>query len=473
VSGILAGLPAEGLALAYLVAAALFIHGLRGLTHPRTAARGNRISAAGMAVAVGATVLWYDILSPGLLAAALLVGAAVGAWLAYTVESTDLPQLVGLFNGLGGGASALVAGAELIEATRATGAALPADVTVAAAVTGLVGGVTFWGSLVAAAKLQGYLETPITYRGETVVKAVLVLAAVVAGAVLVTGGLPASWVPAYWAVVAAATLLGVLVVVPIGGADMPVVIALLNACSGLAAAATGFVLDNSVLIIAGTLVGASGFILTVVMCESMNRSLTAVLAGGFGGSPATGAAAEAYDAPVKSTSPAEVAMLLEVADRVVIVPGYGMAVGQAQHAVAELAALLTDDGVEVVFGVHPVAGRMPGHMNVLLAEANVPYDQMAELDAVNPTFPATDVVLVVGANDVVNPSAVTDPDSPIAGMPVLHVWEADTVVVNKRSLSPGYAGIPNPLFTADNTTMLFGDAREAMQALVTAYEDTR
>jgi len=478
VLGIAAGLPPAALSLAYLAAAVLFIHGLRQLTHPRTARRGNIFSAAGMVVAVSATVLWFEILSPVVLFAGLLVGAAIGSWLAATVDTTDMPQLVGLFNGFGGGASALVAGAELVDLFGPSGATVaPVETTTAAAATGLIGGVTFWGSLVAAGKLQGFVEDPVHYPGENTLKTAFFGLAVLAGVALVTQIeisvlSAATWVPAYWMLVAAASILGILLVVPIGGADMPVVIALLNACSGLAAAATGFALDNSVLIVAGTLVGASGLILTFIMCESMNRTLTNVLFGGYSAGGPSGDVADIYTGNVMSTSPEEVAMLLDVARRVVIVPGYGMAVGQAQHAVAELAALLEANGVEVVFGIHPVAGRMPGHMNVLLAEANVPYEQMAELEAVNPTFSQTDVVIVTGANDVVNPSALSGESSPIAGMPVLHVWDAQTVIVNKRSLSPGYAGIPNPLFTYDNTYMLFGDAREEMQALVTEYKDT-
>ena len=479
-AGLLGGLPDAVLSVAYLVAATLFILGVREMTHPRTAMRGNLISAVAMFLAVGITVLWFEILSPLVLFAALLVGAAIGTWLATSVETTQMPQLVGLFNGFGGGASALVAGAELIELFGAGGATGVAayDVTGAAAVAGVVGAVTFTGSLVAAGKLHGYVEAPIRYPGEQAVKAGVLLVCVAGAAVLVGrpagvgAALTADWVPAYWGLLVAASVLGVLLVVPIGGADMPVVIALLNSLSGLAAATTGFVLDNSVLIIAGTLVGASGMILTTIMCRAMNRSLRNVLVGGLGDTRA-GDVADIYEGNIMSTSPEEVAMLLETARRVVIVPGYGMAVGQAQHAVGELAAMLGDAGVEVAFGIHPVAGRMPGHMNVLLAEADVPYEQMAELEAVNPTFADTDVVIVTGANDVVNPTALSDEPSPIQGMPVLRVWEADVVVVNKRSLSHGYAGIPNPLFTYDNTYMLFGDARESMQALANEYKATR
>ncbi|MFD1599253.1 NAD(P)(+) transhydrogenase (Re/Si-specific) subunit beta [Halobellus rarus] len=477
-AGLLDGLPQDTLPLVYLVSGVLFIVGLRKLTHPRTAEQGNLISATGMALAVGVTVLWFEILEPLVLGAALLVGAGIGTWLAVSVETTEMPQLIGVFNGFGGGASALVAGAELVGQVGALGASgLSATATGAAAVTGLIGAVTFCGSLVAAGKLHGIYENPIHYPAENAIKVGVLSVAVSAGLVLVTridlvpmGELVAP----YWALLAVASVLGVLLVVPIGGADMPVVIALLNAFSGLAAASTGFVLNNSVLIIAGTLVGASGLILTRIMCRSMNRSLVNVLFGGHGGPTATsGAEADIYEGNVVSTSPEEVVMLLETARRVVIVPGYGMAVGQAQHAVAELAQLLEDDGVDVVFGIHPVAGRLPGHMNVLLAEANVPYERMRELSEINPTFSQTDLVLVTGANDVVNPTAYSDSASPIAGMPVLDVWEAQTVVVNKRSLSPGYAGIPNPLFAMDNALMLFGDARDSMQALVNEYKRGR
>ncbi|MFW5929898.1 MAG: NAD(P)(+) transhydrogenase (Re/Si-specific) subunit beta [Halobacteriota archaeon] len=470
-------MPDSALALTYLVASVLFIQGLRDMTHPRTATRGNAVSALGMLVAVGVTVVWFEILSPVLLAAGLLVGGAMGAYLAVSVDTTEMPQLVGLFNGFGGGASALVAGAEVTELFSGGGATV--GVLASAAVAGVVGAVTFWGSLVAAAKLHGVLRTDLRYTGEHVVKLGLLGVAVAAGAYLALnptalGGEPlAAWAPSYWVMVAAASVLGVMLVVPIGGADMPVVIALLNSYSGLAAATTGFVLDNTVLIIAGTLVGASGMILTVIMCESMNRSLANVLFGGVGESSSGDEHEDFYEGEVKSTSPEEVEMLLDTAQRVVIVPGYGMAVAGAQHAVAELAELLVEDGVEVEFGIHPVAGRMPGHMNVLLAEADVPYEMMRELDEVNPTFSQTDVVIVTGANDVVNPKANEEEGTPISGMPVLNVDEARSVVVNKRSLSPGFSGIPNPLFKRDNTSMLYGDAKQSMQDLVNEYKENR
>jgi len=476
-AAILGGLSDSALAFVYLIAGVLFIQGLRDMTHPRTAPRGNLISAGGMALAVGITVLVTDILSPVLLFAGLLVGAAIGVWLAVTVETTEMPQLVGLFNGFGGGASALVAGAELID-MFGTGA-FQIGVTATAALAGLIGSVTFWGSLVAAGKLHGVIDdSAVRYDGEQVVKGLFLVLAVVAGLHLVArpnllGAVPlAGWVPSYWVLVAAASILGILLVIPIGGADMPVVIALLNSYSGLAAATTGFVLDNSVLIIAGTLVGASGLILTVIMCESMNRSLANVFFGGIGeASESDEEMEDIYEGNITSTSPEEVEMTLDVADRVVIVPGYGMAVAQAQHAVAELAELLDENGIDVEFGIHPVAGRMPGHMNVLLAEADVPYEKLRDLEEINPTFSQTDVVIVIGANDVVNPSANTADSGPIAGMPVLNVGEARTVIVNKRSLSPGFSGVPNPLFAQDNTNMLFGDGKETMQELVNIYKE--
>ena len=480
-TGILADqLPAQTLQLTYLLAGILFIQGLRDMTHPRTATRGNLISSGGMFLAVIVTVLWFEILSPVILAAGLLVGGAIGGALAVTVETTEMPQLVGLFNGFGGGASAVVAGAELVD-VLAVGGSLSLELTTSAAIAGIIGSVTFSGSLVAAGKLHGVVgNSPVSTTVGHGIKVLFLSVAVLAGLYLIaepdllSESLQSDWMPSYWLLVAAALLLGVALVLPIGGADMPVVIALLNSYSGLAAATTGFVLDNTVLIIAGTLVGASGLILTVIMCESMNRSLTNVLFGGLG---TDGGGSEdmddIYEGNITETSPEEVVMLLETANRVVIVPGYGMAVAQAQHAVAELVELLEEDGVDVEFGIHPVAGRMPGHMNALLAEADVPYEKMRELEEVNPNFSQTDLVLVTGANDVVNPRANEDDSSPIAGMPILNVTEARHVVVNKRSLSPGFSGIANPLFARDNTSMLFGDAKASMQELVNQYKEAR
>jgi NAD(P) transhydrogenase subunit beta len=455
--------------LAYLAAAALFILGLKGLGHPRTAVRGNLLGAVGMLVAVAVTLLDRSIVGYGVILAGFVVGAALGAVLAVRVRMTAMPQLVALFNGLGGVASTLVAGAALTEATLFA-ASQPAQTTVATVISGIVGAVTFWGSLVAFGKLQEILPgEPFRYKGEQIVKVVLLIASLVLGALIVAR--PAG-VHLYWIMAGLSSLLGVLLVIAIGGADMPVVIALLNSYSGLAAASTGFVLSNNVLIIAGSLVGASGIILTNIMCRAMNRSLPNVLFGGFGEVQKAGKSEDIYGGKVKATSPEEVAMLLDGARRVVIVPGYGMAVAQAQHAVRDLANLLESKGITVEFAIHPVAGRMPGHMNVLLAEADIAYDRLKEMDEINPTMQQADVAVILGANDVVNPLARTDPASPIAGMPIINADQARTVVVVKRSLSPGFAGIPNPLFAADNALMLFGDGKKMAQEIVRALKES-
>ena len=457
------------IAAAYLAAAVLFILGLKGLTHPRTAVRGNLLGACAMLLAVIATLLSRQILSFELILAGVVAGALIGGVLAVRIEMTAMPQLVALFNGFGGVASVLVAGAALAESSLSQ-AAPAAQFTVATAASGLIGAVTFWGSVVAFAKLQELMTgNPLLFPGRQILNALLGAASVAAAAWVVAE--PSS-PQAYWVLAAVASLLGAAVVVAIGGADMPVVIAFLNSCSGLAAAATGFVLQNNILIIAGSLVGASGVILTQIMCRAMNRSLGNVFFGGVGaGTAVAGGDDEIYEGRVKSTSAAEVAMLFDTARRVVVVPGYGMAVAQAQYAVRDLAGLLEERGIEVEYAIHPVAGRMPGHMNVLLAEAEVPYEQLKEMDLVNPTFAQTDVVLVIGANDVVNPVARVADSGPIAGMPILDVDKARTVVVIKRSLSPGFAGIANPLFAADNTLMYFGSAREAVVDLVNAVKE--
>jgi NAD(P) transhydrogenase subunit beta len=450
--------------LAYLLAAVLFILGLKGLAHPRTAVRGNRIGASGMLLAIVATALAIDLDFP-LILAALLVGSLAGAVLAVKVRMTAMPQMVALLNGFGGGASVLVAGAALLQ-----NPAPDAVFTVSAAATGLVGAVTFWGSLVAFGKLQEILPgRQILFPGQKALNVLLGAAALGCGAWV---ALEPQAVAAYWSLVAVSSVLGVTLVLPIGGADMPVVISLLNSYSGIAGATSGFVLSNNALIIAGALVGASGIILTRIMCKAMNRSLLNVLFGVM--SAAGGGRAEAdkvYGGKVKATTAEEVAMLLGGARRVVFIPGYGLAVSQAQHAVKQLAQLLLDRGVEVEFAIHPVAGRMPGHMNVLLAEADIPYEQVKEMAEINPTFELTDVAIVIGANDVVNPVARTDPGSPIAGMPILEADKARTVVVIKRSLSPGFAGIPNPLFAADNALMLFEDGKKAVQDLIAAVKE--
>ncbi len=455
-----------GINIGYLVAAALFIFGLKGLAHPRTAVRGNLLGALGMLLAVVLTLLDRQIISFEWILVGLVIGSGIGVLLAVKVQMTQMPQLVALFNGFGGGASALVAGAALIEASLLT-AAPSTQMTVSTAASGLIGAVTFWGSLVAFGKLQGIISSkPAKIPAHQLINGILLLASLGLGALIVLDP-SATWT--YWILVAVASALGVLMVMPIGGADMPVVISLLNSFSGLAAAATGFVLLNNVLIISGSLVGASGLILTNLMCKAMNRSLGNVLFGGVGGTVA--AADDVYAGKIKSTSPDEVAMLLEGARRVVIVPGYGMAVAQAQYAVRDLTNLLESRGTEVEFGIHPVAGRMPGHMNVLLAEANIPYDKLKTMEEINPTFEQTDVVIVLGANDTVNPAAREADSGPLAGMPILDVDKARTVVVIKRSLSPGFAGVPNPLFAADNTLMLFGDGKQMITEIIAALKE--
>ena len=378
-----------------------------------------------------------------------------------------MPQMVALLNAFGGGASALIAGAVL-----STGGDPSAQTAVATATSGIIGSVTFFGSLVAFDKLQGLLlpDRPVHFPAQQAINALLGVAALALG-VLVVGD-PGD-LTNFALLVAVGSVLGVLLTIPIGGADMPVAIALLNSYSGLAAASTGFVLDNNILIITGSLVGASGLILTRIMCKAMNRSLMNVLLGAIG--PESGGVAsgdDVYAGRIKSASPEEVAMLLDGARRVVVVPGYGMAVAQAQHQVRDLANLLESRGTEVEFAIHPVAGRMPGHMNVLLAEADVDYDKLREMDDINPSFEQTDVSLIIGANDIVNPVARTDPSSPIAGMPILDVDKSRTVVVVKRSLSPGFAGIPNPLFAADNTLMLFADGKKAVLDLISAIKES-
>ncbi|HJP33246.1 MAG TPA: NAD(P)(+) transhydrogenase (Re/Si-specific) subunit beta [Candidatus Latescibacteria bacterium] len=455
--------------VAYLIASILFIFGLKGLTHPRTAVQGNRYGALAMFIAVAATLLDQQILSFEWILIGVLLGGLIGGLLAAKIAMTDMPQLVALFNGFGGGASVLVAGAALIEAGLPTTPGTTHTFTVATAASGIIGAVTFWGSLIAFAKLQELMSgNPMTFPGQQVFNVLVALACLALGGWIVAD--PTAPEP-YWIMTGIASLLGILIVIPVGGADMPVIIAFLNSASGLAAAATGFVLGNNILIVAGSLVGASGLILTKIMCKAMNRSLANVFIGGVGGEVIAGAGDEIYEGHIKSTSGEEVAMLFDTARRVVVVPGYGMAVAQAQHAVRDMANILESRGVEVEYAIHPVAGRMPGHMNVLLAEAEVPYEKLQEMDLINPTFEQTDVALVIGANDVVNPLAREDDSGPIAGMPILDVDKARTVVVIKRSLSPGFAGIANPLFAADNTLMYFGSAKEAILDLVVALKE--
>ncbi|MCZ6767024.1 MAG: NAD(P)(+) transhydrogenase (Re/Si-specific) subunit beta [bacterium] len=456
--------------MTYLLASVMFMYGLKGLTHPRTAVRGNLISALAMLIAVLVTLLDRRIISYELIIAGVVTGAAIGTILAVRIQMTAMPQLVALFNGFGGIASVFVAGAALIESGVAPSGAPMAQISIATAASGFIGSVTFWGSLVAFAKLQGIVVPggSVQFPGQKLLNILMTVACVVLSVLIFRNP---SDIMLYWALCAVASVLGVTVVIPIGGADMPVVIALLNSYSGLAAASTGFVLSNNVLIIAGSLVGASGLILTRIMCKAMNRSLRNVLFGTLAPAEGSATADEVYAGKVKSAGPEEVAMLFDTSQRVVIVPGYGMAVAQAQHAVKDLATLLEERGQTVEFAIHPVAGRMPGHMNVLLAEASVEYDKLKEMDEINPTMAQVDVALVIGANDVVNPIAKTDPKSAIAGMPIIDVDLARTTVVVKRSLSPGFAGIPNPLFAMDNTLMMFGDGKKAILELIAALKE--
>ncbi|MHC4416497.1 MAG: NAD(P)(+) transhydrogenase (Re/Si-specific) subunit beta [Planctomycetota bacterium] len=467
--------------LFYILAAVLFIFGIKGLTHPRTAVRGNLLGALGMFVAIVVTLIDKQMIGWGWIIAGVVIGGAIGAVAAVMIQMTGMPQLVALYNGFGGIASVFVAGAVFHEyINKATEAGVgvmeviahpptgtPANATqvmVATIASGIIGGVTFSGSVVAWAKLQEVIPgQPYTNPLLKIGNALSGLIALALGVILFMQP-EIGWL--YWLLAVVALALGVFLVMPIGGADMPVVIALLNSYSGLAAAATGFVINNNVLIVAGSLVGASGLILTKIMCVAMNRSLANVLFGVMAEVGVGPSADEIYAGKVKAATPEEVALLFDGARRVVIVPGYGMAAAQAQHVISDLADLLTSMGIEVEYGIHPVAGRMPGHMNVLLAEADVPYDQLKEMDDVNSTIGQADVALVIGANDTVNPSARTDPDSPIAGMPIIDVDKARTVVVVKRSLSPGFAGIPNPLFAADNTLMMFGDGKKAIVELI-------
>jgi NAD(P) transhydrogenase subunit beta len=450
--------------LLYLLAAVLFIIGIRRLQHPDTARRGNAISAVGMLLAIVVTLLGIEVLSPGAVFAGLIVGSALGWGMARQVRMTSMPQMVAVLNGLGGGASLLVGGAEFLQ-SELRGEQIPIETGVSIQLALLIGAVTLTGSFVAWAKLQEVLTgRPITYPGQRASNALLfLLVLALSWYQLVT---PDSLLWPFYAVCALSLLLGVTLVIPIGGADMPVVISLLNSYSGIAGAMTGFVIGNDVLIIAGALVGSSGIILSMIMCRAMNRSLANVLFGAFGGSaPQGGRSAEGLT--VRSVTAEDAAIQLAYAKSVIIVPGYGMAVAQAQHVVRELADQLEKRGVSVRYAIHPVAGRMPGHMNVLLAEANVPYDRLYAMEDINDEFAATDVVIVVGANDVVNPAARTDPSSPIYGMPILDADRARSAIVLKRSMGAGFAGIENDLFYAQKTSMLFGDAKASLTHLVT------
>jgi NAD(P) transhydrogenase subunit beta len=453
--------------LLYLVTIVTFIVALRFLSNPAHARRGNQIGAAGMLLAIVVTWIKIGTTSWWAIAIGMLVGGGFGAVAARKVRMTAMPQMVALFNGVGGGAAALISLAELHRILPEPGAP-KIDISVAIALSALIGSISFSGSMIAFAKLQELIGgRPITYPAQQFGNALVVLAAVASGIALVAG-VQDEWL--LWVLIAAAALFGVLFVLPIGGADMPVVISLLNAFTGLAVAAGGFELENNVLIVAGMLVGASGTLLTLMMARAMNRSVANVLFGAFGQIQEGVGATSSANGTVRPTTADDVAVMLAYAQKVVVVPGYGMAVAQAQHDVRALADLLEQKGVEVTYAIHPVAGRMPGHMNVLLAEANVPYPSLKEMDEANAEFPRTDVSLVIGANDVVNPDARENRGSPIYGMPILNVDESKAVIVLKRSMNPGFAGIDNPLFVEPNTMMLFGDAKESVAKLAAAVK---
>ncbi len=456
----------------YIVAFSLFIYGMSGLTGPRTAVRGNKIAAVGMAIAIVATLLTPHVLSgsstPWLMALGLAIGVAVGLPAARNVRMTAIPQMVALFNGVGGGAVAIIA---WIEYRHAFGGAYALKIEIPSLFAAIVGSISFWGSNIAFGKLQEILPgRPIKLPGQSFINAALFVICVGSAIVLAAG--THSQALFIVGILLAAAALGNMIVLPIGGADMPVVISLLNAFTGLSAAATGIALNNTALIVAGMIVGASGTILTNLMAKAMNRSVPAIVAGGFGGAIAAPAGAGAADGggTVRSTSAGDVAIQLSYARQVVIAPGYGMAVAQAQHAVRELEKALEKKGVTVKFAIHPVAGRMPGHMNVLLAEADVPYDLLKEMDEINPEFPRTDVTLVIGANDVTNPAAKNEPGSPIYGMPILEVDQSGSVIVLKRSMASGFAGIDNPLFYEPKTALLFGDAKQSVSDITSEVQ---
>ncbi|WP_040805105.1 NAD(P)(+) transhydrogenase (Re/Si-specific) subunit beta [Nocardia concava] len=456
----------------YIVAFALFIYGLMGLTGPKTAVRGNLIAAVGMVIAVVATLISIrDTSNWIIIVAGLVVGVALGVPPARFTKMTAMPQLVAAFNGVGGGTVALIAWAEFIDTKGFSNVHEQPSVhiVIGSLFAAIIGSISFWGSIIAFAKLQELLSgRPISVGKLQQPLNLLLLAGAIAAAVVIGIGATNDGVPQYWmiALLVLAGILGLMVVLPIGGADMPVVISLLNALTGLSAAAAGLALNNTAMIVAGMIVGASGTILTNLMAKAMNRSIPAIVAGGFGGGAAApGASGGGEQKQAKATSAADAAIQMAYANQVIVVPGYGMAVAQAQHAVKEMAALLEAKGVEVKYAIHPVAGRMPGHMNVLLAEAEVSYDAMKEMDDINGEFARTDVALVIGANDVTNPAAREDASSPIYGMPVLNVDQAKSVIVLKRSMNSGFAGIDNPLFYADHTSMLFGDAKKSVGAV--------
>ena len=443
----------------YVLASVLFILGIKKLSHPKTARNGNFLSACGMFIAIVSTLIANDDIDLQMIALGMIIGSAIGALFAQKVEMTQMPQMVAIFNGFGGSASALVAAAEFLNSGSISTFSLTSIM-----ISIFVGTLTFTGSFIAFGKLQGFISgQPIVFPGQQVLNAILALGLVGFGIYAVT--MP-SEINYFYGLIILSALIGITLTIPIGGADMPVVISLLNSYSGLAAAATGFVLMNNGLIISGALVGASGLILTSIMCKGMNRSLANVIFGAMGLEQDSGGDSSQKQVTIKSYSTEEAAMIFDAAEKVIVVPGYGLAVAQAQHAVREVAELLEEKGKKVLYAIHPVAGRMPGHMNVLLAEANIPYEQLKDLDEINSEFEDCDVSLVLGANDVVNPAARHDTSSPIYGMPILDVDKSRTVIINKRTMNTGFAGIQNELFGFDNSIMVFGDAKDMLQQLL-------
>ena len=457
--------------IAYLISAVSFIYGLKMLSHPKTARNGNIVASLGMLIAVIATVYLGTSLDFYKILIAMTIGSIIGAFFAIRVEMTQMPQLVAIFNGFGGAASALVASSEFFKTLNsAEEPTLFLILTITLSV--LIGTLTFTGSFIAFGKLQGLITTkPVTFTGQQILNAILAIIMFIAAYMMPTYG-----VNSFYLIIGLSALLGILLVIPIGGADMPVVISLLNSYSGIAAAMTGFVLvqtnpsAGNALIICGSLVGASGMILTQIMCKGMNRSLANVIFGAVGGE-AEASSGSGKQLNIKSYSTEEAAMIFDAAERVIIVPGYGLAVAQAQHAVREIADFLEEKGKKVLYAIHPVAGRMPGHMNVLLAEANIPYESLKDLDEINSEFKNCDVALVLGANDVVNPAARTDKSSPIYGMPILNVDQSQTVIINKRTMNTGFAGIQNELFGNDNSIMVFGDAKDMLVKLLSDLKE--
>ena len=454
----------EYTSLSYVLASVLFILGIKKLSHPKTARDGNFIAAFGMLIAIIATLISYGKIDFQMIAIGMIIGAIIGATFAIKIEMTQMPQMVAIFNGFGGGASALVAAAEFLKTGEITTFTLGTII-----VSIFVGTLTFTGSFIAFGKLQGFISgQPVVFPGQQMINALLALCLLGIGFYVVQNPVEINF---FYAVIAISAILGITLTIPIGGADMPVVISLLNSYSGIAAAATGFVLMNNGLIISGALVGASGIILTNIMCKGMNRSLANVIFGAVGLEQESSGDGTSKQINIKSYSTEEAAMIFEAAEKVIVVPGYGLAVAQAQHAVREVAEFLESKDKQVLYAIHPVAGRMPGHMNVLLAEANIPYEQLKDLDEINPEFEDCDVALVLGANDVVNPAARHDTSSPIYGMPILDVDKSRTVIINKRTMNTGFAGIQNELFGFDNSIMVFGDAKEMLQQLLKDLKD--